>query len=54
MLIQPRLQSELLKDQVAIVIGGSRGIGGATSKRSGPRFLNNALRPAGDSELDRR
>ena len=32
MLIQPRLQSDLLKDQVAIVTGGSRGIGGATSE----------------------
>ena len=32
MLIQPRLQSDLLKDQVAIVTGGSQGIGGATSE----------------------
>ena len=32
MLVQPRLQSDLLKDQVAIVTGGSRGIGGATSE----------------------
>ncbi len=32
MLTQPRLQSDLLKDQVAIVTGGSRGIGGATSE----------------------
>ena len=32
MLIKPRLQSDLLKDQVAIVTGGSQGIGGATSE----------------------
>jgi len=31
MLIEPSVQSSLLKDQVAIVTGGSRGIGGATS-----------------------
>lgn len=32
MLIQPRLQSDLLNNQVAIITGGSRGIGGATSE----------------------
>lgn len=32
MLIEPRLKSDLLKGQVAIVTGGSRGIGGATSE----------------------
>lgn len=32
MLIEPRLQSDLLKGKVAIVTGGSRGIGGATSE----------------------
>ena len=32
MLIEPRLQSNLLEEQVAIVTGGSRGIGGATSE----------------------
>ncbi|OBG47675.1 3-oxoacyl-ACP reductase [Mycolicibacterium fortuitum] len=31
MLIEPTLRSDLLRDQVAIVTGGSRGIGGATS-----------------------
>jgi len=31
-LIEPRLKSDLLKGQVAIVTGGSRGIGGATSE----------------------
>ncbi|WP_040490983.1 SDR family NAD(P)-dependent oxidoreductase [Ilumatobacter nonamiensis] len=30
-IIEPRLQSDLLADRVAIVTGGSRGIGGATS-----------------------
>jgi len=32
MLIEPRLSSELLTGKVAIVTGGSRGIGGATSE----------------------
>jgi len=32
MLIEPRLQSDLLAGQVAIITGGSRGIGGATSE----------------------
>lgn len=32
MLIETRLKSDLLKGQVAIVTGGSRGIGGATSE----------------------
>lgn len=32
MLIEPRLKSDLLKGQVAIITGGSRGIGGATSE----------------------
>lgn len=32
MLIEPRLESTLLLDQVAIVTGGSRGIGGASSE----------------------
>jgi 3-oxoacyl-[acyl-carrier protein] reductase len=31
MLIEPTLRSDLLAGQVAIVTGGSRGIGGATS-----------------------
>lgn len=32
MLIEPTLQSEILKGQVAIITGGSQGIGGATSE----------------------
>ena len=32
MLIEPTLRSDLLAGQVAIVTGGSRGIGGATSE----------------------
>jgi len=33
MLIEPTLRSSLLEGQVAVVTGGSRGIGGATSTK---------------------